>query len=110
MKELISQIAPLVADELERANKLHGDYFRSDHEGESVIREEMQEVDDETTEIEMHYSMMWEAVKDDNPMRAAQSAYKMQQAAIRAAAESIQVAAMCRKFIFSQQIRDSKVK
>lgn len=42
MKHILIEIDRLAEEELERANKIHP-LFHSDHEGESVIREEIEE-------------------------------------------------------------------
>ena len=43
MKDILIEIDRIVADELERANKVHP-LFHSDHEGVAIIEEEIMEV------------------------------------------------------------------
>lgn len=104
MKDILIEIDRLAADELERANKVHP-MFASDHEGESVIREEMEEVIDSMKQVGEHFAKVWKAVKEDSQKDAADNVSLMRLYASCAAAELIQVIAMCDKFEKSQEGR-----
>ena len=51
MDELLKELAPVVASETQRASKQYGDKYASAHEAESVLREEVNELDRETSEV-----------------------------------------------------------
>lgn len=105
MKDILIEIDRLAAEELERANKVHP-FFNSDHEGESVIREEMEEAIDSMELVGQNYSKLWAAVKSDDKKTTCDCVKWMKFHAKYAAAELIQVVAMCDKFIASQEVRD----
>lgn len=105
MKDILIEIDRLAGEELERANKAHS-LFTSDHEGESVIREEIEEATVCMEAVGQAYERLWRSVKDDDEEGANISALELQDSATYAAAELIQVIAMCDKFIKSQEVRD----
>ena len=99
MNETLDTIDKLIAEELERAGAIHKDYFASAHEGESVIREEVEEAIDNIDMISAVQARLWASIKNnDNKM---QEFYigEIRKYAKEAIKESIQVAAMCDKFI-----------
>ena len=51
MDELLKELAPVVAHETARASNQYGDRYASAHEAESVLREEVNELDRETSEV-----------------------------------------------------------
>ena len=88
----------LVSTELKAANEKFPP-FHSDHEGYAVILEEVEELSEEiNTVIKYNLEIAWRAVKASKPASAAENISNVEAAAIRAACEAIQVAAMCRKF------------
>lgn len=105
MKELKAQVRTLLVEELERANKKHP-FFHSDHEGVAIIEEEKLEAKEEFDKV--HKSMWWlkNRVYNDQPEPALNSAEILRDHAINAAAECIQLAAMCEKFIMSRKERN----
>ena len=105
MKDILIEIDRIVADELERANKVHP-LFHSDHEGESVIREEIEEAIDSFETIGTYYNNLWEAIKKNSAIDAIENVNYIKLYAEYAAAELIQVVAMCDKFISSQEARN----
>lgn len=109
MKDILIEIDRLAAEELERANKIHP-FFNSDHEGESVIREEMEETKACVKAVGQAYKRLWRSIKGDDEEGANISALEMRDSATYAAAELIQVIAMCDKFIKSQEVRDENKK
>lgn len=105
MKELKAAVRTLVVEELERANDKHP-FFHSDHEGVAVVEEEKYEAKEEFDKV--HKSMYWfkHQVFKDNPEAALNSAEILRDHAINTAAELIQTAAMCEKFIISRKERN----
>lgn len=105
MKELKAAVRTLVVEELERANEKHP-LFHSDHEGVAVIEEEKLEAKEAFDHV--HKSMWWlkNRVYNDQPEPAINSAEILRDHAINAAAELIQTAAMCEKFIISRKERN----
>ena len=97
MTTIVQPINLLVSDELDRASKIHGETFASTHEGFGVIAEEVQEVGDELEKAEGNLSTMLAFIRDENNQRIADVADCLRDRAVNAAAELIQVAAMCEK-------------
>lgn len=98
MQELIDKVQELVAFELERANSIHPPMFNSYHEAYAVLMEELEEAHDEYETCSRYVDLAWERIKaDDKPEAINEWLEKAEKAAIRAAAECIQVAAMARK-------------
>ena len=97
MTTIVQPINLLVSDELDRASKLHGAVFASAHEGFGVIAEEVQEVGDELEIVEGNLSTMLAFIREGDSHRIADVADCLRDAAVNAAAELIQVAAMCEK-------------
>lgn len=97
MTTIVHPINLLVSDELDRASKLYGETFASAHEGFGVIAEEVQEVGDELEKAEGNLSTMLVFIREENNQRIADVADCLRDAAVNAAAELIQVAAMCEK-------------
>jgi len=105
MKELKASVRTLLLEELERANDKHP-LFNSDHEGVAVVEEEKYEAKEEFDKV--HSTMWWfkNQVYKDNPEKALNGAEILRDHAINAAAELIQTAAMCEKFIMSRKERN----
>lgn len=89
----------LIANELDLARDEHGETFASMHEGAAVLYEELEEAKDEILEARSFYSMLWEAVKEDDAKAASEFAEEITGRAERLACEAIQVAAMALKFV-----------
>ena len=96
MNAVKSQIAELVSVELERAKEEHED-FHSLHEGYAVLLEEIDESRDELQIVQADAGALWRCVKDDNVLGAKLTLTEIEDAAVRLAAEAVQVAAMARK-------------
>ena len=105
MKDILIEIDRIVADELERANKVHP-LFHSDHEGIAVIHEEMVEVRESFITSQMFEGQAWEDIMKDDSDDAAGSIKEARMQLAFTAAELIHVIAMCDKFIASQEARD----
>ena len=97
MQELIDKVQELVAFELERANTIHPPKFNSYHEAYAVIREEIEEGQAELQDLSLLSYGLWEHVKTDYDEAIIETLNVMEYKAVMAAAELIQVAAMCRK-------------
>lgn len=97
MIELIGKIVPLVDKEHVRANNEHDNYFNSPNEALGVILEEIEEACDEAVEVGKVFDNYKKAVYSDDTEMQDSLAADMYSAAIRAAAEFIQVAAMAQK-------------
>ena len=101
MKELRSEVRSLVKIELERANEQFP-LFHSDHEGISVIREEMQEANADAGSLYELVNMLEQAVFTDMDFEVKKSrAFDAEREAIELACEAIQTAAMLHKFVDS---------
>ncbi len=93
-------VEKVVSRELNIANKKFP-LFASDHEGWAVMYEEFVEAKEELFSVSMIIDDMRKLVFDDKD--ATQKADKIAQIAINLACEAIQLAAMARKFIDSQE-------
>ena len=105
MKDILIEIDRLAEEEFKRANKIYP-LFHSDHEGESVIREEIEEAIVYMEAVGQAHKRLWRLVKNDDEEGANISASEIQDSATYAAAELIQVIAMCDKFVKSQEERN----
>ena len=95
MQELIDKVQELVVFELARANTIHPPKFNSMHEAYAVILEECEEAKEAFGAAEWRRDLAWDSIKhDEDPDGFLEATEK---AAIAAASEMIQVAAMCRK-------------
>lgn len=103
MIELIGKVVPLVDKEHVRANNEHDNYFNSPNEALGVILEEIEEACDEAVEVGKAFDNYKKAVYSDDTERQDAFAADIYSAAIRAAAEFIQVAAMAQKSIESNE-------
>lgn len=91
-------IEQLIEAELVKANRKFKP-FNSTHEGKAVIEEEIDEVNDKITQIEMNYKNLWYGVKKNNSIEnLLMYIDDLEKHSINAIKELIQVAAMCKKF------------
>ena len=101
MDELLKEIAPLVAHETARASKQYGDRYASAHEAENVLREEVNELDRETSEVNTFMKFITEDLHRVNNVHGdgetGDNIENIKYHALNAAAEAIQVAAVCEK-------------
>lgn len=95
MKELKEAVEKLVSEELERANKKFP-MFHSVHEGYAVLKEEIEETENEVDELKMRLDYLWNNIRLD--LIGDMHADKIYNLSINAAAEAIQVAAMAQKY------------
>ena len=98
MVKLVESVKVLVAGELKGANE-NFPMFRSTHEGYAIIIEEVEEAEIEMTTVKNNIGYSWDLIKGN---QSATSMIKtVRSRAVLLAAEAIQVAAMCQKFIDS---------
>lgn len=96
MNTTYGRIITSVEEELRAANAVHCQ-FHSMHEGYAVLREEVDECQDEHDKMILHTNDLWQAVKHDDNTVAAEKLKLIEATAIQLAAEAVQVAAMARK-------------
>ena len=97
MNVVSKDVEKLVEKELEAANERFPQ-FHSPHEGWEVIREEAEELRQETDDVEEALNILWERVRY-NMQPHPRFATKIKERAIAAACEAIQVAAMAQKYL-----------
>ena len=103
MKELQRDIGFLVIKELDRANKKNP-LFHSDHEAFGVIDEEVREVIGEVGLITANCTEFRDATYKDSVFDAkAEAILRIKIAAVKCACEAVQVAAMCDKWVMSNE-------
>ncbi len=97
MKELLNRVQATVSMEYERTAKKFGKANNGPHESYAVILEEFQEATDCATGFAFLLERFWHDVKNDCTTTRNGDLKEMQDRAEHAAAEWIQVAAMCHK-------------
>ncbi len=95
----LSKIQALAYEELKEANKKYP-LFHSDHEAYAVIMEELEETEENVKAMGYCIQGMWNYVKRDKKPR--KSVENLKNFALKTAAEAIQVAAMCDKFLMTK--------
>ena len=99
-------ILSAIAKEKEAAISNHG-YFHSDHEFWAVLKEEVEELQDATSKINLisvFLSQIWDAIKEDkSPNNIDLSAIKL--SAKNIAFEAIQVAAVIDKYLEGEKVQ-----
>jgi len=101
MEELKTLVSLLVETELVNANKKFCPIFHSEHEGYAIIKEEIEEAQEECKYINHELNCIWDYVKRNKTENALAHMKNMKKYAINLSAESIQIGAMCEKFINS---------
>lgn len=96
MNAVENQVRELVQIELAAANERFPQ-FHSQHEGWAVIKEEMEETEEELAKMKIYLAGAWGNITSD--VQANSDIESLKQRAINAACEAIQVAAMCKKFL-----------
>lgn len=99
MEELMRSVADLVDREYQWAAKAHGGAAHSTHEGYALIKEEVEEAEDEMSRLKKKLDSLWENVKNDADDVALRNFEDIGSIAIAGACELIQVAAMADKGI-----------
>lgn len=95
MKELLEQVQKLTTAEYRRAAQKFGRANNSPHESYAVILEEYEEAIEEGKLFGWHMRCYWDAIKTNKKTKARLK--HLQSIAEKAAAEWVQVAAMCYK-------------
>lgn len=96
MNAVEAEVKALVYKELESANA-HFPAFHSPHEGWAVIREEADELKEESMYVGYLLESMWEKIKKNE--KTEMYAKDVLEYGVNAACEAIQVAAMARKYL-----------
>lgn len=109
MEKLLKDLSFMAREELERANHEFPP-FASDHEGYAVILEGHDEMAEEAEAAQRILAHIWQAVKTDTAGDAKNMLIAARGAFLQAAAEAIQAAAMCDKFMRSQEQRSKHTK
>lgn len=104
-KTLKSGVTQLVADELRTANENYP-LFASNHEAYAVIKEELEEAEDELKEFKYHIENLWNMTKEN--LNCTDQFDIMKRRAMLLAQEAIQLAAMCLKGIASEGERSNQ--
>lgn len=99
MQHLICPISALVPQEVERAKENHGPAYASHHESYGVLAEEVQEAGEEHKSVQKHMEQLLRFVRTDYTEGIVDCLKVIHQDAINAAAESVQVAAVCSKWL-----------
>ena len=100
MEKLKKQVQALADEELTNS-MIKFPLFVSTHEGYAVIKEEVEETSEELDHVKDSLSAIWFFVRNNDKNRSIYDAECLKEYAIKLASESIQVAAMCQKFINS---------
>lgn len=98
MKKLIESVDLLVNEEYDRASKDHGARFHSQHEAYAVIKEEVEEAQEELIKVDSRLFDFWSKnCRRDSTEIADDTLIALKSYAINAASECIQIAAMAHK-------------
>lgn len=110
MEQLIGEVNQSIASEYNRASQTFGETNHSDHESYAIIREEFDEAMHEIKLVEGRLESFWHLVKSKGSEDGIKSdtLNRIKSAAIFAACECIQVAAMCHKANLTIQRRNEK--
>lgn len=98
-----NKINLLAIKELAEASKTHRRFFASNHEGESVLREEVKETAECMDNVLDGYRMIETRVQHDEPV--SDLIREVEKHAYLLVAEAIQVFAMLLKMRFSEKVR-----
>lgn len=96
----LTEVLEVIAEaEKGRAKDVHGATYASHNEGFGVLCEEIQEMMDEARSLKHYADHLCRYVRADVAAGMADALGAMRKTAIRAAAESVQVAAVCSKWL-----------
>lgn len=98
MESLMKAIYDMAKEEYERANSSHGPIAFA-HEGWALVKEELEETQEELDDVEGYIAGMWDNIRLDDLPEAKSKATLAWAAAIRCACEAVQVAAVCYRFM-----------
>lgn len=108
MNELLTEAKAAIQAEYDRAAKKYGKTNNSPHESYAVILEEVEEAQGESELFECRLKMYWASIKANKLGVANKQLQWMLNYATQAAAEWMQVAAMCYKAALSDSDGDTK--
>lgn len=94
MEDLVKAVSTLVSEEYQRAEAEHGGAAHSMHEGYALIKEEVEEAQEEMTKLEQQTGHFWTEVKTDDLTYCHHYLDKIRTVAILGACDLIQVAVM----------------
>ena len=97
MKELLAGLEIMAAQEKKRAEKENGATFHSPHEAYGVIAEELMEAKSEVTCLDVAGNSLLKVIHRNDPKLYRCTLQQLRNAAMNAAAELVQVVAMCDK-------------
>lgn len=98
MRQLMSDVRQIVDQEYDRASKKFGEFNHTDHESYAIIKEELEEGQEEINYLTDELHEFWELVKHDfRDVDKLSCLAVIQSRSILAACELIQVAAMAHK-------------
>jgi hypothetical protein len=100
-EQIQAGIAYLAKMELVRSYDIGNSSFNSAHEGYAVMKEEIEETQDEAKKLVSQSEILWSAIKQDKHDFAECTARDIYQTALAVAYEAIQAAAMARKYLVS---------
>ena len=101
MNELLNSIRALMAEERVRADRDNATRFASPHEAYRVIMEELLEAEGEYETLVSNATRIMIKIHDNNVDGYVTVLKRMQDCAVHAAAELVQVATMCAKAVDS---------
>lgn len=98
-KEQIDEhVQDLIVFELERARKKFPKPTNSPHEGFAVLKEEIDEMDEELDLIRVMNDILWKSVRNDDLEKQKETLAEMRIVVVRILKEAIQVGAMIDKY------------
>ena len=99
-------IRVLALTEMRTANRINPPFIDA-HHGYAVLKEEIEETEEELKAVKQMLESMWSSIRNDTTPKM--SVTMMEEHAINLAAEAIQVIAMCEKFRNSSQHWNLKI-
>lgn len=103
---IMTDLHPVLKSEYLRAKADHGDVYHSPHEAWGVLMEEWDEVCEEIEQAGERLRDIAREVRRDDAQGLAQTFGSIQLFAMRAAAELIQVAAVCWKAVDTMEAKE----
>lgn len=108
MTQLIKEVSSLKEKEYKRAAFQHGPVTNSPHEAYALIKEELEEAQDEMKALEDRVHFYWLEVKGEDPKFQKSYLEDIGNMAVRAACELIQVAAMSEKALAAFMLKEEE--
>lgn len=96
--QIDEHVQDLIVFELERARAKFPKPTNSPHEGFAVLKEEIDELDEEMDLLRVMNDVLWKNVKTDNLDKQRETLEEMRIVTVRILKEAIQVGAMIDKF------------